>query len=353
MTHPAVIIHQDKLVHNVKTVLNMCRDANIQVSVVTKAFCAYPAIIDAIIDCGVDSLADSRIMNLKKLANYPVKKTLLRIPMLSEVEDVVQYADISLNSELETLKALSAAACKMNKKHSVIIMIDMGDLREGILEAEALDFAGKAIQLKGIQLLGIGTNMNCYGGIIPTACNLSQLAAIAESIRQRYDIPVPIVSGGNSGTMYLLEKNQMPQGINHLRIGETILRGVETSYQNRLDQLFSDVFQFRTEIVELKEKPSVPFGQAGINAYGVMPQFSDKGLIRRAIVACGHQDVLCNHLVPFESELEIIGASSDHMIIDLTRSKKKYQIGDTIDFHLDYGALVSVFTSEYVHKIFQ
>jgi predicted amino acid racemase len=46
---------------------------------------------------------------------------------------VVRSADISLNTELDTLKKLSYYAKASNKNHQVIVMVELGDLREGVL----------------------------------------------------------------------------------------------------------------------------------------------------------------------------------------------------------------------------
>ncbi|MGE5583636.1 MAG: ornithine racemase Orr [Bacillota bacterium] len=350
MNHPVLIIDKAKLRHNAEVVLKMCREANIEVCAVTKAFCAHPEIAETLIEAGINCLADSRIQNLKKLRRLPITKMLLRIPMLSEVEEVVRYAQISLNSELKTVEALSAAALKTGKKHGIIIMIELGDLREGILPGEAVEFAGKVLGLPGVQLLGVGVNLNCHGGIIPDRKNLGQLVSVAGEIEAEYGIRLQTISGGNSGSFYLVRDHQMPPGINQLRLGEVILLGRETSFQQKIDGLYTDVFTFQAEIVELKEKPSVPYGEMGRDSFGLRPGFQDKGVIKRAIAACGKQDILWNQLTPHQQGIDLIGASSDHLLLDVTHAGRDYTVGDTVDFSLSYGALLAAFTSEYVYK---
>lgn len=351
MNYPALIIDSKKLQYNIKYMAQLCNQAGIDICAVTKVFCAHPAIAKVFVDTGIQMLGDSRIQNLKKLAKFPVKKMMLRIPMLSEVENVVKYADISLNSEIKTIEALSRAAEKHGTKHGILLMIELGDLREGIMVEDAVQFAGEVIALNGVQLLGVGTNLNCYGGVLPTEKNLSLLVQIAQEIEKTYAIHLPIVSGGNSGSVYLLTEKRMPAGINQLRLGEVILRGHETSYQKRIDELYTDVFKFRAEIIELKHKPSVPFGEIGTDAFGNKRVYKDKGIMKRAIVACGRQDVLWEQLTPIDKEISFIGASSDHFILDVTHALKDYSVGDTVDFSLSYGALLAACTSEYVFKV--
>lgn len=350
MHYPMLIVNRGKLKYNIETMLRIGRDAGIDICAVTKVFCAHPGIAGIFVEAGAKILGDSRIQNLKKLAHLPVRKMMLRIPMISEAKEIVRYADVSLNSELKTIDALSQAAISLNKRHGVIIMVELGDLREGVMPEEVVDFAGKVLQEKGVQLNGVGANLNCYGGVLPTENNLSQLVSIARKIENEYNISLPIVSGGNSGSVYLMQENRMPKGINQLRLGETILRGCETSFQKRIDGLHQDVFTFRAEIVEIKVKPSYPAGEIGMDAFGNRPSYEDKGPMKRAILACGRQDVLFNHLSPLDEGVEFVGASSDHLIMDVTNAAKDYAIGDTMDFSIKYGALLAACTSEYVCK---
>jgi predicted amino acid racemase len=350
MNNPVLTIDTTKLKHNAQTLKTLCGGHGIEICAVTKAACADIAVAQAFLDSGISMLADSRVSNLKRLARFPVSKMMLRLPMLSEAADVVRYADISLNSELDTVRALSKAACRQKKIHGAVIMVEMGDLREGVLMDDVMPFASEGLKLPGLRLYGIGANFNCYGGVIPDAEKLSQLASLASQIERHFSVRLPIVSGGNSRSLHLLLEGSMPKGVNHLRLGESILLGRETSYGKAIEGLFSDVFKLTAEVVEIKEKPSVPYGNLGLDAFGQKPCFEDKGIMRRAIFACGRQDVLAAQLMPYPDGMEFIGASSDHMIFDVTRVQACYKVGDTIDFALPYGALVAAFTSKYINK---
>jgi ornithine racemase len=351
MKYPVFEVDTRILKTNTQIVVKQFSEVGIDISGVTKAFCANPLIAQSLVDGGVTSLADSRIDNLKKLSHIPVSKMCLRLPMLSEVEDVVEYADISLNSEIQTVEALAHSAKSKGKKHNILMMVDLGDLREGVLPRDALTFAERILKFEGVTLKGIGVNFNCFGGVLPTQTNLCELVSIAREIERTLNIKFDIISGGNSGSLYLLKDKKIPEGINHLRIGEAILRGYETSYQQQYDGLGTDAFTFIAQIIELKYKPSVPFGEIGLNAFGIKPHFKDNGIIKRAILACGLQDIKFDQLIPKDEKITILAASSDHMIIDITHSNKTYKLGDTIRFNVEYGALVQASTSEYVSKV--
>lgn len=351
MQYPALIIEKDKVRHNAKLLTDKLGTFGIKAAGVTKVFCAIPEVAQAMVEGGVYALADSRTENLKRLAGIDVPKILLRIPMPSQAKEVVEYADISLNSELETLKALSKEAKEKSKVHQVIMMIDLGDLREGVWYENAVELAGEIVKLGNIKLMGIGTNLTCYGGVIPTSTNLGLLVKLGEEIESRYGIQLEIISGGNSSSLHLIEKNEMPKRVNQLRLGESIVLGQETAYGERIEDTYRDAFTFAAEIVELKEKPSIPIGEIGMDAFGQKPVFQDKGLMLRAIVAAGRQDIKPEGLIARDKGIEVIGASSDHMILDITHAEGKYKVGDIIEFDVNYGALLAAATSDYVSKI--
>lgn len=351
--YPRIVVDLKKVTKNTKIVADVCKEKNIDIMGVTKVFCAAPEIAKAEIDGGIKYLADSRIENLEKLKEFDLPKVLLRLPMISQVDDVVRFADISLNSEIETIKALNIAAMAVKKHHKIILMIDLGDLREGILPSQVDDTITEIMKLKHITLHGIGVNLTCYGGVIPTETNLGQLVEISKRLEEQYKLTLEIISGGNSSSYYLLPQNKLPEGINNLRMGEILVLGRETAYGNLVEGMHDDAFIFEAEIVELKEKNSVPTGEIGMDAFGNVPSFEDKGKRLRAILAVGVQDIQPSKIIPLDEKIELLGASSDHMIWDVTESDTKYKVGDIVKFKLEYGAMLSLFTSEYIDVVYK
>jgi len=348
--YPKIIVDLEKLKHNSKIIAELCYKNKIIPAAVTKVYCGRPEIAQASIDGGIKILADSRIQNLKKMKDLDATKMYMRIPMECELEDVVKYADISLNSELYTIKKLSEISINLGVRHDIILMVDLGDLREGVWPNDVLELTEEIIELEGINLIGIGTNLTCYGGVIPSIKNLSQLVDLAKQIEKKYNIKLNIISGGNSSSVYLLENGKIPEGINNLRIGESIVLGTEAAYGRRLDNTYEDVFLLAAQIVEIKEKPSIPIGEIGVDAFGNKPVFEDRGIRKRAILAVGRQDLNPEKIIPIDKDIIILGASSDHLILDITDCKDEYKIGDEIRFTLKYPALLQLFTSEYVYK---
>ena len=353
--YPRLEINIEKLKTNLQVISNLLKKNNISLAMVTKAYCANLDIVNELVKDKnlIDYLADSRIENLKEMRHINIPKILLRIPMKSEVEDVIRYADISFNSEYETIEKLNEEAKKVNKIHKIVIMVDLGDLREGyFIQKDLFDNIKKIQDLHNISIIGVATNLTCYGAVLPSEENLSKLVNIAEKFERDFNIDIKIISGGNSSSLFLINENKLPSKINNLRIGEAILLGRETAYGKKIDGTFDDVFRLVCEVVENKEKPSVPVGEKGLDAFGNKPVFEDKGIMQRAILGIGRQDISIDSLYPIDKDIKVIGASSDHTIVDVTKSKNKYSIGDKIEFLLDYGGIMTASTSKYVKKYY-
>ena len=259
--------------------------------------------------------------------------------MHDEAAEVIKYVDLSFNSELSTIRLLNEEAKKAGLVHNVLLMIDLGDLREGIFfkdEDQIFAAVEEILSLSNIKLHGIGVNLTCYGAIIPKYDNLSQLADLAARIEARYDIKLNMVSGGNSSSIYLIEKGQLPGGINNLRLGEAFLLGNDTAYETKLPGTTGDTLILEAQIVELKEKPSLPIGEVGVDAFGHKPYYEDRGIIKRAIIAIGKQDTELDSMTPLDEKIDILGGSSDHIILDVTGSDTEYKVGDIVRFTLNF-----------------
>ena len=348
-------IDLNKITENSRRVKEVCDIRNIEVLGVTKGFSAIPRIVRAMTEGGIDKLADSRLENISSLreAGFNNHMTLLRIPMLSSVKKVIALADCSLNSELQVMEALSDMALNAGTCHDVVLMIDVGDLREGIMPDEARKMAKKAAMLKGIRIRGIGTNMGCYGGILPTENNIALLSAISIDLQNELGIRFDILSGGGTSSLKLVKEGAIPSDVNQLRVGEGILLGRDSTRNAVIPWLHHDTFLLSSEIVEVKEKPSVPVGEVGRDAFGNIPQFQDKGIRKRAIVAIGQQDVALTGIFPADPGILLLGASSDHMILDISDAQASYHVGDQVCFCLNYQGLVGLCSSNYVKHVFK
>ncbi|MBO1305674.1 alanine/ornithine racemase family PLP-dependent enzyme [Enterococcus sp. 669A] len=356
MKNPRIVVNLEKLEKNIAFIAAKLAASELSITAVTKVFEAHPEMI-AVYDKfpEIDYFGDSRIENLISYQASPKKKILIRIPMQSEAEEIVRYADISFNSELETVKCLNQAAKEQNKIHEIVLMVDLGDLREGYFDQqELLADTAEIMKLSNIWIKGLSVNLTCYGAIIPNHQNLGQLVELKKQLQQKYNLTLEMVSGGNSSSLYLLDSSTdyLPEGINNLRIGETFVLGRETAYGETYPQMHQNVFTLKAELVELKTKPSYPIGEIGVDAFGNRPEYVDKGNMKRGVAAIGRQDVNPDDITPLDERIEILGASSDHLILDMSNTGDDYQVGKEVEFSLSYGSLLSSFTSRYVKKEF-
>ncbi|MDY5770439.1 MAG: ornithine racemase Orr [Anaerovoracaceae bacterium] len=359
--YPRLLIDLNKLKSNLDAVAKITKEqGGCSLMIVTKGLCADPEMAKMVANHpAVDFMADSRVMNIKTYADEARKNgkmtVLLRIPMHAEAADVVKYVDLSFNSELSTIRLLDEEAGKIGVKHNVLLMIDLGDLREGIFyqnEDQIFGAVEEILKMKNINLYGIGVNLTCYGAIIPKNDNLSNLVAIARKIEDKFGIKLNMISGGNSSSIYLIGRGELPEGINNLRLGESFLLGNDTAYGTKLPGTVSDTLILEAQIVELKEKPSLPIGEVGVDAFGQKPYYEDRGIIKRAIIAIGKQDTDIDSMEPLDEKIDILGGSSDHIILDVTKSEREYKVGDVVRFLLGYGGMLKTATSPYVEKVY-
>ncbi len=350
MTAPRLEIDLDKIHHNARALVQRLGKRGISVTGVTKATLGSLEIAAALLQAGVRGLGDSRIENIEAMcrADLLAPLTLIRSPMLSQAAQVVTYADVSFNTELDVISALSSAACKAKRTHEIVLMVELGDLREGLMPSDLENTVRETLRLPNIVLKGIGTNLACRCGVSPDARNMAELSALADSIEATFGLTLDIVSGGNSANLQWALSGVDTGRINDLRLGESILLGREPLHRQPIDGLFTDAITLIAEVIESKVKPSQPWGETAQTAFGEEAPVTDRGYISQTILAIGRQDTDPCGLRP-PPEIEILGASSDHLIIDSGRAP--LSVGAEVTFQLNYSALVRATTSPFVAKI--
>lgn len=349
---PKIIINLDKIYKNVSIVIETLSKYNVDVSAVTKMHGADIHIVDTLYKAGIRRFGDSRLENLMNIKYDDAEKWLIRLPSISRVSDTVKYSTCSLISQKETAYALNEECIKQGKDYECILMADIGDLREGCFEKEdLLDTALYINSLSNIKLKGIGTNLTCYGGVLPSEENLSYLVSLKDMIEDKLGISLEVVSGGNSTSYTLFREDRPVNGITNLRIGDTLYLGRDCTYRKHIDSMIKDAFILEAEIIEIKDKPSIPIGKRGMSALNTKAEFVDRGIRKRAILSVGKQDIDMD-IFPLDEDMILLGGSSDHLIVDITDSKDSFKIGDSIRFYMYYTSIMRGFTSKYITKEF-
>jgi len=364
MPNPRLEIDSRLIEQNTRAVVRLCARQGISVMGVTKGTLAEPEVARAMLRGGVKRLGDSRLANIERLRDAGVESsmTLLRSPVLSEVARAVRVAERSLVSDTSVLRPLARAASEAGRVHEIVLMVDLGDLREGFWPRhepwtglhgdsgldEALELASR---LEGLRVVGVGTNLACLGGVIPTPEKMVELAVIAGHAGDVLGRPLEVVSGGNSANLGMVIKGRMPRGITELRLGEALLLGTEAVNKDPVPGCSQSAFTFVAEVIEVRDKPSLPVGPTGIDAFGKVPVFEDRGIRRRAICAAGRQDIDHQDLRPRAAGVEVVGASSDHLVCDVTAASPRIAVGDEMGFDVGYSCMLRACTSPFVAKV--
>jgi predicted amino acid racemase len=350
---PRLEIYVDRIETNARAIIDLCRSHGAQVACVTKVMSAHPAILHALESAGADMIADSRLLNLQTIANtgMTLPVLLLRSPTPSRVADVIRCADYSLNSSVETIELLSRAAELLKRTHKVIVMVDVGDLREGIWPDRLVSVMRQAASFSNIEIAGMGTNLACYGGVIPTKDNMQMLVELRDACRKATGLALDLISGGNSANLPLLASGGMPKEINHFRIGEAITLGRNVLDRSPWPGTRQDTIRIVAEVIEVECKPSIPIGARGQDAFGSQVQFADRGIRKRALCNIGRQDVLVDGIAPEDPGIIVLGGSSDHLVLDVQDAEQEIRPGDEIAFLPTYGSLLAATTSPYMQKV--
>lgn len=350
-----ITLHKKRLNYNFERLEYFFKQKNIQWSIVTKMLCGNKLFLTEVLNLQPNQVCDSRVSNLKaiKEINPKVETIYIKPTPKRSVASIVKYADISMNTNINTIKALSQEAQKQNKIHKIIIMIELGELREGVMRENVISFYDQVFRLKNIEVVGIGANLSCLYGVLPSADKLIQLSLYKQLIEATFKKKIKYVSGGSSVTIPLIFQNKLPQSINHFRVGETLYQGTNVYNDTPSNLLKQDVFTLKAEIIELIEKPMVPEGDFGTNLEGKSFSFNEKEIGKksfRAILDLGILDVDQANIFPKDTNIRFFGASSDMIVVDLQTNVKNYKVGDYLEFSLNYMGALRAMNSSYIEK---
>ena len=359
-----LLISTKKIQNNIKYLSDYFQSNNIHWSLVTKVFSGDKEFLKHVLTDDIikkiDSVGDSRLTSLKNLkeVNPGMRTIYIKPPAKMYADDIIKYADISLNSSFTTIIALNNSAKKLNKIHEIIIMVELGELREGIKRTELISFYEKVFKLSNIDIIGIGSNLGCMYGVEPSYDKLLQLSLYKELISAKFNKNLKYVSGGTSITLPLIENNSVPKDINHFRIGEAIFFGVSPLDNKQFKELSIDAFEFTANIIELEEKKIIPDGIISDGNIGHSADFDMQDITvttTKAILDFGLLDVDQKDIEFIDESLQYVGITSDMLVIDIGKNKtkdgsQKYKIGDKIRFKPNYMAVARLLNSKFIDK---
>jgi ornithine racemase len=355
-----IIIDANAIGNNYRVVKGWVNDLGASLTVVTKALCGHMETIEALAKMGVSSIADSRLQNLREMQEDQLgfEKWFLRPPSQSQLEEVVALTDVSLNTELGTVKRLDQVAREQDKVHRVLLMIELGDLREGILPGALTKLYNEIFQLRNIDIFGIGANLGCFSGTVPSVDQLMQLILYRELLELKFQRKLPVISAGSSVVLPFLLEGQVPRAINHYRVGEAILLGTDLINGGTIEGLRDDGFILEAEIIEMKEKSLTPSGET---MEDIVPFPVSEGQVEqeripgqrgyRAVVTVGGLDTEISGLLPVNQDYQIAGASSDVTVLNVGDNPEGLSTGDTVYFKMGYSTMVRLMNNSYTERV--
>ena len=350
MTGLRLEVDLKKIGDNASQLVNRCARRQIAVTGVTKVLLGSIELAQVLVDAGVGAIGDSRIGNIEHMRHAGIDgpMMLLRSPSPSQIERTVRTDAMTANTEIAVLAALGDEANRQRRIHDVMLMVELGDLREGLMP-DQMDEAVRCVGAHpGLRLRGIGTNLACRNGVEPTTENMGELSTLVDSIEERFGIGIDVVSGGNSANLGWALGHNRTGRVNNLRLGESIVLGLDPVHRTPIRGLHTDAVLLVAEAIESQHKPSKPWGRRSENAFGETPDEHDHGDVWQTIFAVGRQDTDPEDLTP-PAAISIVGASSDHLI---THTDRRMAPGEPVRFRPGYSALLRSATSPFVSTVF-
>lgn len=348
MTAPRIETDLGKIEQNTRVLSTRLAARGIRVTGVTKAVLGSPGVAAAMLRGGACGLGDSRVPNLARLGGLGRPRTLIRTPMLSQAGQVVDVADVSLNTEAAVLAELDRAAARTGRTHGIVLMVELGDLREGIAPDDVDEAVRAVLGHRSLRLAGLGANLACQNGVMPDDRNMGVLSTLVEQVEARHGISLGVVSGGNSANLAWALSTGDVGRIDELRLGEAILLGVDPLDRAPIPGLHTDASTLIAEVIEVAVKPARPWGDRAQTAFGETPARTGRGRVRQAVLALGRQDVDPDGMAAPDG-ITVLGMSSDHLVVDL--GDHLVAVGDEIDFGVDYSAFLRAMTSPFVTRV--
>ena len=358
--YPRVVIDIEKLIDNCRVMCSYCREFNVDITGVVKAVDGDIECAKAMYESGCKEIASSRIRHLRdlRLNGFDAPLMLIRIPMISEARDVVAYSDISMNSDIDVIKSLNDEAIRQGKIHKVVLMVEMGDLREGVWDDNILKKIVTTVEqdMRNVELIGVGTNFGCYGSILPTKEKLEEFTERVAFIEEIIGRKLEMTSVGGSACALRVLDRTLPPGINNIRMGDALIVGKDflDLYGFDVPSTHRDVVTLEAEVIEVYDKPSHPMGEIAYDGFSKKKRvYEDKGIRKRALLGVGRVDYgTWEGLTPRMKGVEVLGSSSDHTVLDIEDTKEKISTGDILILDLHYLETVLSCCADDVGKVY-
>ncbi len=332
---------------NTEAVAGLLRGRGLDLVGVTKGCLGEPRVGAAMLAGGAVALADTRDHNLRCLRGALPEAALHRI-YLPPVCAPFELGDVTYISSPSGATAVAETpALGSGRRRQVVIVVESGDLREGVPIEGLIALAEMVVHDPRLELVGVATNYACFkGGPAGIRESLGTVARAARALRAA-GMPVHRVSGGNSSVLALLrpddpgesahhhagrgssEAEGIPAEVTELRCGEALLLGQDALFHRPLPGC-ACACRLRAEVLEEYTKSPSSKGE------------------RRLVLGLGSQDLGSGAVRFVEPGLRELGRSGDYLVVESGAGGPRAGIGGVIEMIPSYEALVAAWTSPYV-----
>lgn len=300
---PTIVTHLDALAHNHRLVSRLGRLWGFTLLPVLKMVGCHPAITRFLYEAGYTGFGAADVDEPAMHGPQPDgDKVLINIPPLGRARDVVRWFQRSSVSSLEGMLALEAAARDQRLTHHALLMVDIGDLREGVPAEDVPPLVEAMLRKKTehVRLTGIGANMGCLHGACPDEKNMALLRRTADSVEAILDRPLDVISlGGSIFFEWFSRQGEAfrvsPGCVRELRAGDPLLLGFDMYREVDFPggAFRRDLFSLEATVLEVREKNMVLPRESVLNGQGKKARMRNLGRRWRALLDCGslHTDV--------------------------------------------------------------
>jgi ornithine racemase len=346
--YPLITLDLDAIGRATGTLAERLLLRGIELVGVTKAVDGEPAVGQTMLEAGAAGLADSRLPALVRLAAHALAPlTLLRAPQPRDIPAAAQIADRVLLCDAPTAAAMGARAPGLPVE--LLLTIDLGDRREGVLPGQAAEAARRLSGLPGTTLAGVAVNFACLSGQLPSLALFHRAEEVLATVAEAGAIETPLLSLGGSCCLQYLDQFK-PRFRTEIRSGGGPLYGYDFVSNAPLEGLDRVDPILSATVLESFFKPPAPPGASGLDAFGHVPETAlPNDPAWHALVALGRRDCEPQGLRPLIDGAWLAGMTSD---VGVLITPRELRPGDIVEFGCDYDALVRAVTSPYVARRF-
>lgn len=349
---PDILLNLDALAHNAQQTLACSKQWKVDVLPVLKAIASHPAAIRELRKHGFArfGFAERTEPSLFE-STQDVERVLIQLSPLSQASLVVAKFSRSFQSTPEALSGLDQAAAALGRTHEVLLMVDLGDGREGLRIDEVADVLDGARQLKNIRMAGFGATLACLGTRGPDEDVIRDMAWLRDLFVAR-GIGMPVVSAGGSIFCRWLDTNGSGP-ITEVRVGDPFLLGEDIYLRQKLPggPFRQDVCMITAEVLEVRTRVINPGLRPVLHhadGQETLPARPASGRRARALLDIGRFHTEVGDLVCLLPGAEMVGLSSGYMVLDVTNCRNPIAVGQQILFHPGYWAMARAFRTQTV-----